>query len=49
MANKEGHRRFGSVRRREWAGTRSATPDQTADAHGPETYERKSDADKRWF
>ena len=47
MANKDGHRRFGNMRRCRPAGIRSATQARTGGyAPVPETYERKADADK---
>jgi integrase len=47
MANKEGHRRFGSVRRRESGRYQIRYPGPDGRIRtGPETYERKSDADK---
>jgi integrase len=47
MANKEGHRRFGSVRRRESGRYQIRYPGPDGRMRtGPETYERKSDADK---
>ena len=47
MANKEGHRRFGNVRRRESGRYQIRYPGPDGRMRtGPDTYERKSDADK---
>jgi integrase len=47
MANREGHRRFGNVRKRESGRYQIRYPGPDGRMHtGPETYERKSDADK---
>jgi hypothetical protein len=47
MANKDGHRRFGSIRRRESGRYQVRYPGPDGRIRtAPETYERKSDADK---
>ena len=47
MANKDGHRRFGNVRRRESGRYQIRYPGPDGRMRtGPDTYERKSDADK---
>jgi hypothetical protein len=47
MANREGHRRFGNVRRRESGRYQIRYPGPDGRMRtGPETYERKSDADR---
>ncbi len=47
MANKDGHRRFGNVRRRESGRYQIRYPGPDGRIRtGPDTYERKSDADK---
>ena len=47
MANKEGHRRFGNVRRRESGRYQIRYPGPDGRMRtGPETYERKSDAER---
>ena len=47
MANRDGHRRFGNVRRRESGRYQIRYPGPDGRMRtGPETYERKSDADK---
>src|SRR5260370_24609996 len=47
MANREGHRRFGSVRIRESGRYQIRYPGPDGRMRtGPETYERKSDADR---
>src|ERR1039457_1644304 len=47
MANREGHRRFGNVRKRESGRYQIRYPGPDGRMRtGPETYERKSDADK---
>jgi hypothetical protein len=47
MANRDGHRRFGNVRRRESGRYQIRYPGPDGRMRtGPETYERKSDADR---
>jgi hypothetical protein len=47
MANKDGHRRFGNVRKRESGRYQIRYPGPDGQMRtGPETYERKSDADR---